>query len=183
MAIFRKINYKKFPYTVINNYLSDYLDQQGIMPATIKASDGSDQPTIVPAAQNPELNDSGKSGTARQTAFIVYTLDLDNDADEEWMEAETLVYTIYAPTVSKVLEIVYCMRDCFGRSSASADEINDWQNNEGYYSFLTTNWQFMSGPDAARQEGGRYAARLSVNYGYTYEVETKNDGGVGPKLS
>lgn len=179
-------NYKKFPYTVINNYVGDVLGRDGIMPKTIKVN-GDDQPTIIPGAQIPELNDSGAFGNDRQTPFMVYSIDLESNRSEDWFDTERMNYAVFAPTVGKLMEIIYCLRDLFGRAYASADEVNDWQlaskpGEEYYFEFLTTDWELMEGPLATRDEGGRYGATISITYSFTAPVTTNPNGSVGKRV-
>lgn len=180
-------NYKQMPLTVINKYLSDVLFDAGIMYKEITLN-GKKQPTIIPAAQTPELNDSGAVGDERQTTFMVYTLVLDEDEQQDWSDCEKMEFTIYAPTVSKILEVIYCFKDSFGRGYSSADEINDWQvsklapGEDIYFEFLATSWKVIIGPSATRTEGGRYGAAIELHYEYTYPVTTKPNGSVGKRV-
>lgn len=179
--------YKNFPGTVINNYVADFLDAEDIMKKVVPIN-GLQQPTIIPAAQIPELNDSGPFNGQRQTPFMVYSYEVHDDDEKEWSECELMNYIIFAPTVAKVQEILYALRDLFGRTYSSADEIRDWQvsklaqGEDIYFDFLSTEWKLLEGPSATRTEGGRFGALFSVHYEYTYPVQTKLNGQVGRRI-
>lgn len=176
-------DYSKFPFSVLNRYSSSVLDEHGIMNKTISVN-GVQQPTIVPSGQVPELNDSGAVDGDRQTPYIVYAIELEEDKSTPWSEVETLNYVIYGTTVGKVMQTVYCLRDLFNRDSDSAYEVNEFQRlaapgQDLYFEFLTIGISGVEGPAAPREEGGRYAALLSITYEYSYPVQTTSEGRIG----
>ena len=179
-------NYKEFPFSIINNFIADYLESKDVMKRII-AIKGKQQPSIVPSAQTPELVDAFSPGDDRAPAFMVYGFELDQDDNEPWKDCETLSYTVFAPMVSKVLEVIYAMRDLFGRDSWSAQDINSFymQKNPGKeppFVFLETSYELVAGPIPMTNEGGRYGAMLTVHYVYTYPVNGTPGPGQGMRV-
>ena len=164
-------NYKLFPFTVINNYVGDYLAAKNIMAKTITIK-GQQQPSIVPAAQTPELVDASSPGTDRAPAFMVYSLELDQTDNEVYMKHERMSYVIYAPTVSKVMEILYALEDLFGNLDISAQLLNASAARKGsIYNFFSTDYEVQGGPVATTNEGGRYGAVIRINYSFNSPVD------------
>ena len=135
-------NYKLFPFTTINNYVGDFMEAKDIMKKTIMVN-RSPQATIVPAAQPPELVDASSPTADRAPAFIVYSLELDQADNVTYMKHEKMSYGVYAPTVTKVMEIIYALQDLFGHADLSAKLINESAPGKAsIYHFFETQIQY-----------------------------------------
>lgn len=179
-------NYKTFPFTILNNFIAEFMEQNEIMTKVISIK-GKSQPSIVPAAQTPELVDAFLPGDDRAPAFMVYGFELDQDDNEPWKDCEALSYTVFAPTVSKVLEVIAAMRDLLGRDSWSAQDINGYYmeknpDKEPPFVFLETSYELVAGPIPMTNEGGRYGAMLTVHYVYTFPVNGTPGPGQGMRV-
>lgn len=165
--------YKKMPFKVLNDYIGNFLETEGVMEKTVNIK-GQATPTIIPAAQTPELKDAKSPTPDRAPAFMVYAFELDPEKKTDYAEAETLSYTIYSPSVPKIFEIIYAMKDLFTHCDWSAQEINAFAQSdpskEKYFHFLETEFDIVSGPLPMEGEGGRYGAIVNVDYVYVNNI-------------
>ena len=166
--------YKEFPFTLINNFIADFLADRDIMAKQLTIK-GNPQPSIVPAAQTPELVDAFSPGVERAPAFMVYGFGLDQHDTEDYMNCEKLEYTVYSPTVGKVMSIVEAMEDFFSRRSWSAEDLNSYYMTKFPgktlpFTFLQTTFEMVAGPVPMTNEGGRYGAMFTIHYEYVNPV-------------
>lgn len=166
------MSYDKFAFAVLNRYISDRLDTEGILPKTVTIN-GETEPTLVPAATIPELANGGPGAISRSDPFIVYTTAFD-DHPKEWSDSGDTGYSVFADTVSKTMEIAMAIRDWTKRNEWSARALNEWQvsNETGgiYFDFAWLKCDELVGPVSVKQEGGRYGAMLHVCYEFTNPI-------------
>lgn len=172
--------YDKYAYAAINRFVAADLAAQGLLEKTVLVN-GVNYSTMMPAGQSPEVNDS-VDPALRQTAYIVYGLDDDNDIIEPFKMCESLTYSIFAPTVSRVSSIVHCIQDLMHRQDWTIFDIERWkaQNDASSpFRFLTIEFEHVSGLEPVRQEGGRYASLVGLHYEYCYNKINGAPGSVG----
>ena len=180
--------YKALAVTTINRWIGDFLADEQVMAKEFTVG-GVTQPSIMPGGQTPEAIDGWLTSPDRAPAFMVYGMELDQHDNDIVYKCEKISYTIFAPTVSKVLEIMAAIKDLTGRQDWSADDVNMWADQEfGYDDVVdgdtgeTTRWgrkpfhifymehEQVAGATPLEGEGGRYAAIINIHYHYTYEL-------------
>ena len=163
--------YKTLAVTTINKWIGDFLEEENVMAQSFTVG-GVQQPSIMPGGQTPEAIDGWLTGPERAPAFMVYGLELDQHDNDIVFKCEKVSYTIFAPTVSKVLEILAAIKDLTGREDWSADDVNLWaqeRNNKPFHIFYMEH-ETVAGATPLEGEGGRYAAIINVHYHYTHEL-------------
>lgn len=157
--------YSMFPFTVVNGYISSFLEAEDVLPATVQVK-GLAQPTIVPATETPELQDSSVPG------YLVYALGLDQHEKNPETNCESMSYTIYSDKAAKVHEVIYALQDLFSHADWSAADLNAYHSARGdkYFHFLCTEFEIITGPVRLDDEGGRYAALVDVHYDYVKPI-------------
>lgn len=160
--------YSNFAFSVVNRYISEFLEQEEIMDKTITISNNNIQPTLIPGGQTPEVMDAILDGPQRAPAFITYELDLDEHKQTPWSQCERMRYEIFAPTASKVLEVMNAIRDLFAHEDISAKRTNEFGHsiNKDYFQFTDMYYQVVGGPVPIKSDGGRYGAVVNVHYDY-----------------
>ncbi|QLF83310.1 hypothetical protein SEA_NICEHOUSE_66 [Rhodococcus phage NiceHouse] len=162
--------YSHNPYTVVNNYVLDFLEQEEVMDKTILIK-GQAQPAMTPAGQTPELKDAASPTPERAPAFIVYSLELNQDENKVYADCETISYVIFSPKASKVMEIMYAIRDLFSHADWSAQALNaQIPEDKAYFHFLHTSFEQHEGPLPMEGEAGRFAGVVEVTYDYVKPI-------------
>lgn len=169
--------YGKFAYAVFNRFVANDLAVQNLMPKNVVGLDGKQYPTLMPGGQTPEVTESINSNL-RQHAFIVYGIENDEDLGQPYKKCESITYAIFAPTTQKVGEIMFCIQDLTSRQDWSVSDINRFEPNSGFH-FLAMTFEEISGFEPQRQEGGRYAAMVSINYEYAFDNINGIPGSIG----
>lgn len=121
---------------------------------------------IIPAAQQPEFNDIGRT-------FIVYSSAVNAAMDLWAQKSETLAYTIYSPSTTSADAVVNLLTDVFERQDEAAADVNEWLDLEraggktrdiSFHSIKANLGEKSNPPD---QEGGYYSAVVMLNLLYS----------------
>lgn len=168
-------DYQKIPFTTVNNYLSSFLEAQGVMDEFVTINNKR-EPTIKPGGQDPKLMDAILDGPDRAPAFIVYSLILDQHDNRPYSDCERMEYSIYAPTAAKVMQVVNVIRDLFGHVDMSAKLVNDYAQakDKKYFHFFDFEYEMVGGPIGVKSDAGRYLAIVNIHY--SYNVSQHNSG-------
>lgn len=159
-------DYKKFAYAVINRWIGEDLKEQGLMERTVDV-DGKQFPTIIPARETPEVSDSVDVSANRQTPYILYHLDNDEENSTVYKKCEAIVYVVYSPTAEKTMAILACIQDLTSRLDWSDSDLNLFNSaTPNQFSFMNVVFEDISGPQAIKQEGGRYGGMVTISYEY-----------------
>jgi len=180
--------YKTLAVTTINKWIGDFIEEENVMAQSFTVG-GVQQPSIMPGGQTPEAIDGWLTGPERAPAFMVYGLELDQHDNDIVFKCEKVSYTIFAPTVSKVLEILAAIKDLTGREDWSADDANMWADDHfGYeevvngdtgeitrigmkpFHIFYMEHETVAGATPLEGEGGRYAAIVNIHYHYTHAL-------------
>ena len=166
--------YKTLAVTTINKWIGDFLEEENVMAQSFTVG-GVQQPSIMPGGQTPEAIDGWLTGPERAPAFMVYGLELDQHDNDIVFKCEKVSYTIFAPTVSKVLEILAAIKDLTGREDWSAEDANMWaddhfENQKPFHIFYMEH-ETVAGATPLEGEGGRYAAIVNIHYHYTHPID------------
>src|SRR5574338_674182 len=161
--------YDRYAYAVLNRFIGAELEAQQLLNRKVTVN-GQQYSTMMPAGETPEVNDS-VDPDLRQTAYIVYSLDDDNDILEPYKMCESLTYAVFAPPVSKVASIMHCIQDLMHRQDWTVYDLEAWQRQNdptSPFHFLNIEFEHISGLEPVKQEGGRYASLIGFHYEYCY---------------
>lgn len=128
---------------------------------------------ITSSNQEPEF-------TIYNLPFLVYGYAEDASHDNLATSSGTLVYAIYADTVSAINKILNILVEALGRKDWSAYDINAWSSKTAQYanfagiSFRSVSVAFAEGAGPVAGEGSRQAGTLTIKYSYvaSYSVTT-----------
>jgi hypothetical protein len=131
-----------------------------------KASDYGGSTPVVPASQQPQLNDYNRP-------YVVYNYAHQTSTTQFWMEEEQISFVIYSANEKDIRQFINLVRELFKRRDESARDINAFvqagtsveQKRFDYkYTYVTSSM----GAQPPVSEGGRQDGSVSIRIGYTY---------------
>lgn len=157
-------NYKLDAMLELRKYLWDQLSSREIFDENDYWSDNLNENIvpIIPVQQSAEMNQflSGKKHIVYDKIGMSY--------EDNWLICcEQVMFTIYATSVSDILEIRNYMTDEFRRMDESAKDINKWTNLSNKFKFHTI-WIADISPTAPSEElQGFFAAEVVLEIKYS----------------
>lgn len=179
-------DYKKFAFGVINKWVGTDLEAQGLMSRTV-AVEGKQFPTIIPARDTPEVSDSVDVTSNRQTPFILYHVQNDEQNSTVYKKCEAIVYYVYSPSVEKTMAILACIQDLTSRLDWSVFDLNHFNDSnttnpnkfDSQFSFVNVTFEEITGPEPIKQEGGRFGGIVTIGYEYVLTDIIGEPGAIG----
>ncbi len=180
-------DYKKFAFGVINRWIGADLEAQGLMTRTVTV-EGKSYPTIIPARDTPEVSDSKIDASHdRQTPFILYHVQNDEENSSVYKKCEAIVYYVYSPTAERTMAILACIQDLAARLDWSVFDLNHFNDSntanpnkfDSQFSFVKVTFEEITGPEPIKQEGGRFGGIVTIGYEYVLTDIIGEPGAIG----
>lgn len=167
---------RKFPHTVIANYIADALELEGAMSKEMEiVSDGRKikKSSMTPEVITPES--AIRPGGGKDNAYIIFGLERDDREDDVYKKNETMSLYIYTGRQTTGLQINRVLKEYLGDSDEVCKDLTLYQreayNNENFY-YHSLKYKLLNGPEPLNlgTEGGIYGALVLLQYTYTYEM-------------
>lgn len=174
--------YSEQPVYRINKWVTSELRTAGVIPDAslyVTDMDGAENlalPFMMAAQISPESSTPYNAGSYNNLPFCVWTVEQKGGHDQPWNRYGTATYIFYANDVNKVLEISNAVHDITNREDWSATDINYFFRNDSTYpwDFKTISFVSGTGPAPAKDEGGRNAYMVIIEFFATYEGTGRN---------
>lgn len=167
----------KYPHSVVNNYLAENLNRDGLLPKTVKVMRNRQEVTygtIIGQEMVPEF--SGASVITPN--YIVFQIARDDTEHLEHVKYETILYKVYTQGKSAGLNIMNGITDALGRRDFTTDELMDYQlamHEKESFHFLDIEYNVLGSAEAMNngKEAGYYVGDILIQYSYTYEMDDR----------
>ena len=157
--------YNKLPAFNVISYLWDGLVNAEILDPTDYYVDEFEDEIIpiVPVQDLPQTRNY-----LGDKPYIVYeVINLPIQDGQFYMKQEELIFAVYSPSFSKLVEICMLAEDLLNRSSLTGHDITKYSNSQFTFHCFNTEYQIV-GP--SESEGGRMEAMIVVTYEYTRDL-------------
>lgn len=157
-------DYTKNARTVINSFLWEELQSEGILEAKNYRPDGSTKSLIpiVPVQELPEFNN-----LIPAQPYLLYDYEVDGYGDQWWICEERMLYSIIGTSVSKISEITEFMIDLFRRLDDSGKDVQLSNTLDDKIKFYSVGLQSATAPTPFESEGGRMIGTVEISYKYS----------------
>lgn len=167
----------RYPHSVVNSYLADYLEESGLLDKTVKVMRNKREViygTIVGEEMVPEM--SGASVNANN--YIVFGIPRDDNEHFEHKKYESVVYQVFTKGKTPGLDIVDGIKDALGRRDFTTDDLMDYQIKEKgreSFHFFDIEYNVLGASEAMNngKEAGYYVGTVLIRYSYTYEMDDR----------
>ena len=167
----------RYPHSVINSYLADYLEFENTLPKTIKVIRNKKEityGTIIGEEMVPEIAGAGASAND----YIVFSVQRDDRAHTEYKKHDTIAYMVFTKEKGKGIDIKNSIIDALGRRDFTSDDLQSYQiykNNEESFHFFDVEYNVLGAAEAMNngKESGYYMGTIIIQYSYTYEMDDR----------
>ncbi len=152
----------------VNRYVWHFLTSSGVLnPSEYYAADL--DLTIIPihpVQEVPEL-----ANHLDDKPYIVYDVftgtNTTGSQDEWWVERDEVIYTIYAPSIEKINDIIRSFRNNCKKMDESARSLQQFLSTDTdfWYQELCFDWAEVS--ESTRDEAGRQLGQVKISYNYS----------------
>lgn len=165
----------KYPHSVINSYIADYLEFENTLPKIIKVMRNRKEViygTIIGEEMVPEI--AGASVAAND--YIVFSVQRDDRAHLEYKKHDTIAYTIFTKEKGRGIDIKDSIIDALGRRDFTSDDLETYQlfksGGESFH-FFDIEYNVLGAAEAMNngKESGYYMGTVVIQYSYTYEMD------------
>lgn len=165
----------KYPHSIINEFLAEYLESEGILPKTIKVMRNKNQVTygtIIGEEMVPEIAGAGST----TNDYIVFSIQRDDREHTEYKKHDTIAYNIFTKSKGKGIDIKNAIVDALGRRDFTTDDLQDYQIYLGgpeSFHFFDIEYNVLGAAEAMNngKESGYYMGVVVIQYSYTYEMD------------
>lgn len=167
----------KYPHSVINSYLADYLEFENTLPKIIKVMRNKKEViygTIIGEEMVPEI--AGANASAND--YIVFSIQRDDRAHIEYKKHDTISYSIFTKEKGKGIDIKNSIVDALGRRDFTTDDLQDYQlfrSGAEDFHFFDIECNVLGAAEAMNngKESGYYMGTVVIQYSYTYEMDDR----------
>lgn len=165
----------KYPHSVINDFLAEYLADENTLPKTITVMRNKKEViygTIIGEEMVPEIAGAGST----TNDYIVFSIQRDDRAHTEYKKHDTISYSIFTKTKGKGIDIKNAIVDALGRRDFTSDDLQDYQiylSGEESFHFFDVEYNVLGAAEAMNngKESGYYMGVVVIQYSYTYEMD------------
>lgn len=154
--------YKKSPAYDVINYLWAKLQESQVLDATDYYLDDFEDNIvpIIPVQDQPEL-----ANYLKNKAYIVYDfIGYPQTDDDFFVNEEAIMFTIFCPNFSKIMEIVRVFNECFRGKDEAAKKLQAAPTTTGTFFFYSTRIDGVDISGQAHKESGRISGEICVCY-------------------
>lgn len=154
--------YKKSPAYDVINYLWAKLQEAQVLDATDYYLDDFEDNIvpIIPVQDQPEL-----ANYLNNKPYIVYDfIGYAQTDDDFFINEEAVMFTIFCPNFSKIMEIVRVINETFRGKDQSAKKLQAASTTSGSFFFYSTRIDGIDISKEASTESGRVTGEICVCY-------------------
>lgn len=167
----------RYPHSVINNFLADFLENAGLLSKTVTVLRNKKQVTygtIIGEEMVPEI----AGASAQGNDYIVFSLQRDDSEHNEYEKHETMAYNIFTRGKVKGYDIMDEVANCLGRRDFTTDDLQNYQiekKGKESFHFFDIEYNTLGVSEAMNngKEAGYYMGTVLIRYSYTYEMDSR----------
>ena len=156
--------YEKSPAFDVINYLWKKLQDSSVMDASDYYLDAFETNIIpiIPIQEQPEIANYLNDKPYMTYDFIGYA----QDDEQFFVNEEALMFTIYSPSMAKIMQIVRVFNETFRGYDESARKLQNAPTTSGDFFFYYTRLDGITISGETSRESGRITAEICVCYKY-----------------
>lgn len=167
----------KYPHSVINNYIADSLESEGLLPKTVTVTQNK-RPVVYGTIIGQEMVPAIASGGASVNNYIVFTEARDDNEHNEYQKYETVVYQVFAKGKTAGTDIIEGIIDAVGRRDFTTDDLMDYQleqRGRETFHFIDIEYNVVGKSEAMNNgnEAGYFMSTIMLRYSYTYDMDDR----------